>query len=360
MQADPPRTAAPALRAGLATFGIGAAGALAALALGAPLPWLLGPLLAVAAAAAAGLRPFGDALAFPQRLREAFIPVIGVLIGGAFTPEVLAAIPGWWPALLAAALFVPAAHALGYLVYRHAGGHPPATAFHAAMPGGLMEAIEMAGERGADVATVTALQFARIALVVTALPLLFSVAEGRALGSAAGARLEAGALGPADAVILTLAGLGGAWAARRARLPAGQILGPVLASAAVHGAGWTDAAPPGWLVALAQLVVGVSLGLRFRGFGGAALRGLLACSALAVAAMLALGAAMAAGLAALGLAPLPVGMLALAPGGVVEMGLIALSLEASPLFVTACHLARIVAAVVAGVAGWALARPRDG
>jgi len=83
----------------------------------------------------------------------------------------------------------------------------------------------------------------------------------------------------------------------------------------------------------------------------------LACSALAVAAMLALGAAMAAGLSALGLAPAPVGMLSLAPGGVVEMGLIALSLEASPLLVTACHLARILAAVAVGVAGWALVRP---
>jgi uncharacterized protein len=105
-------------------------------------------------------------------------------------------------------------------------------------------------------------------------------------------------------------------------------------------------------VALAQLVIGVSLGMRFRGFSRAALRGLLGCSALAVGAMLAFGAAVAAALAQAGVAPFAVGMLALAPGGVVEMGLIALSLQASPIFVTACHLARIVTAVFVGVAAW--------
>ena len=104
-------------------------------------------------------------------------------------------------------------------------------------------------------------------------------------------------------------------------------------------------------MALAQLVIGVGLGMRFRGFTVAALRGLLGCSALAVGAMLALGALMAAGLARAGVAPFAVSMLSLAPGGVVEMGLVALSLSASPIFVTAHHLARIVATVV--VAVWA-------
>jgi len=36
------------------------------------------------------------------------------------------------------------------------------------------------------------------------------------------------------------------------------------------------------------------------------------------------------------------------------MGLIALSLQASPIFVTACHLARIVTAVAVGVSAWRL------
>jgi membrane AbrB-like protein len=345
----PPLSDAPRWLAALA---IGALGGLACSLIGAPLPWLLGGMAATGAAAVAGLRPFGVAPDFPERFRVVFIPVIGVLIGGAFTADVLAAIPGWWPALLAAVAFVPSAHALGYLVYRRVGGHPPATAYFAAMPGGLIEAIELARDKGADVATVAALQFARIAVVVTALPLLFMAAAGRPLGSAAGAQVAAAPLGPVDALILTAAGAAGFFAARRLRLPAGQILGPIFASAAVHGAGLTAAAPPPWLVALAQLVIGVSLGMRFRGFSRDALLGLLGCSALAVGAMLALGAIIAAGLARAGVAPFPVGMLSLAPGGVVEMGLIALSLQASPIFVTACHLARIVTAVFVGVSAW--------
>jgi membrane AbrB-like protein len=333
-----------------AALAVGAAGGAVAQAVGAPLPWLLGALVATGAAAAGGVRPLGAEIAFPEALRVAFVPVIGVLIGASFSPDVLAAIPGWWPGLLAAVLFVPAAHALGYLIYRRTGGHDRATALFAAMPGGLLEAIEMAGRGGADLAAVMTLQFARIAMVVTALPLLFMAAAGRPLGSAAGQAVAAAPLGPADAALLVAAGAAGLWGARRLRLPAAQILGPILASAAVHGAGLTHAAPPGWLVAVAQLVIGTGLGVRFRGMTGPTLRRLFAQAAVAVAAMLALGAAMAAGLAAAGVAPFAVGMLALAPGGVVEMGLIALSLEASPIYVTACHLVRIVAAVAVGVA----------
>jgi membrane AbrB-like protein len=157
---------------------------------------------------------------------------------------------------------------------------------------------------------------------------------------------------PADAALLTAAAVVGYFGARLARLPAAQILGPILASGTIHALGWTAAAPPGWLVALAQLVIGVSLGLRFVGVDARTLRWLSALSALSVAAMLAVGSIWAAAFAALGIAPFAVGLLALAPGGVVEMGLIALSLDADPIFVTACHLARIVLTVTLAAAIW--------
>jgi hypothetical protein len=68
--------------------------------------------------------------------------------------------------------------------------------------------------------------------------------------------------------------------------------------------------------------------------------------------MLALGAGFAVALAAAGFERVATLMLALAPGGVVEMGLIAVSLGASPIFVTACHLVRIAATVAIGLAAW--------
>ena len=208
---------------------------------------------------------------------------------------------------------------------------------------------------------VTVLQFARIALVVTAVPLLFSLAQGEAVGSAAGVTISGGGpLSLREASFLALIGAAGFFGARALRLPAGQILGPVVLSAVAHGAGLTDAAPPGWLVAVAQVVIGAGLGQRFSGVGGRMLARCFGLSALSVAAMLLLGAALGGVVQAIGTAPVEIMLLALAPGGVVEMGLIALSLSASPIFVTAHHMVRIIWTVAFALGAWRLLPARKG
>ena len=83
------------------TLALGSAGGAVALALHLPLALLLGSLLVTAVIAAAGWRPFGRAVLLPVKLRSAFVPVIGVSIGGAFTPEVVGQAVAWWPSLLA-------------------------------------------------------------------------------------------------------------------------------------------------------------------------------------------------------------------------------------------------------------------
>ncbi len=43
------------------------------------------------------------------------------------------------------------------------------------------------------------------------------------------------------------------------------MLGPIVLSGAAHVAGLTQAVPPGWMIAAAQVVIGTSLGVRFAG-----------------------------------------------------------------------------------------------
>ena len=337
----------------LLTLCLGFVGGTLAQAIGAPLPWLLGGMAATGIVAVGGFRPFDIDVGFPMTARLVCIPVIGVLIGSAFTPAVLSSIPGWWPGLVAIAVFVPAAHAMNYVLFRRIGRLDRASAYFSAMPGGLIEAIEIARDTSANLATVTVMQFARIAVTVTAVPLIFAAIQGRAVGSAAGQTIGAGAaLTATDALVLFACGLLGFVVARRLHLPAGQILGPIVASALAHVSGLTAASPPAVLVSIAQLVIGITLGLRFKGLEPRSLLRFLGLSALSVAAMLVLGVLLALPIAALGVAPVPVMVLSLAPGGLVEMGLIALSLQASPIFVTAHHLARILLTVSVGVAGW--------
>src|SRR3989338_10992550 len=83
------------------TLALGGAGGSIAAALHLPLGFLLGSLLVVVVMAALNLRIAGKPVTLPARLRFSFVPVIGVAIGGAFTPAGAGEALGWGPALLA-------------------------------------------------------------------------------------------------------------------------------------------------------------------------------------------------------------------------------------------------------------------
>lgn len=328
------------------TFLIGAAGGFIAMALNAPLPMLLGSVIAIAAVSLARMKLFGRDPEVPLQLRLGFIPIIGLAIGGSFTPEVIAGAKQWWPSLVALVVFIPMVHWAGYYGYRWMGGLSPATAYYAAVPGGLIDAIQLGEEAGADPQMLTALQFLRLLLCIMLVPLGFTLVFG-AVGSSAGAVLERGAIASSleDVVILVVVGALGLWMGRRFKLPAGVITGPIILSAAVHLAGVTDAVPPIWLIQVTQLVMGVTLGTRFVGLPWGAFLTALKLSLANIVMTLALAFA-----AAVLLTPVvdehpEVVVLAFAPGGLAEMALIAVSLQLSVVYVTAHHVFRLLLAI---------------
>ena len=327
------------------TYGIGAAGGLVARAAHLPLPMLLGSLLAVGAAALFRLRPLGHLPQAPQTIRMIFIPVIGVAIGAAARPEILHEVGEWIPSLMILAVFIPALHWLGYRLLTATGRTDRLTAFYGTAPGGLVETVQMGEEAGADLQMLAMLQFLRLILTIVIVPLAFTVMEGHAVGSAGGARVQGHGLSAADGTILLASAVLGAILGLRLKLPAGHVLGPILLSGAAHVAGLTQSVPPSWLVAVTQVVIGTSLGVRFAGMpkrrildalGLALMNGTLTIGGAAMLSWL---------IADLVGEPARAVFLAFAPGGLVEMGLIALSLDMSILYVTAHHLLRIILAV---------------
>lgn len=327
------------------TYAIGGAGGIAAKALHLPLPMLLGSLLAVGAAAIGGLRPMGHLPQAPQTLRMVFLPVIGIAIGGAARPEILAQAPEWIPSLMALCLFVPLVHYAGYRVLSATGRADPVTAFYGTAPGGLVETVQMGEEAGADIQMLAMLQFLRLIITIVTVPLAFTWMAGHAVGSAGGARVAGAALGVAEVALLAACGIVGALVGVRLRLPAGHVLGPVLLSGAAHVAGITQAVPPGWTIAAAQVVIGTSLGVRFAGMPRGRILVALRLATLNAAMTIGTATAFAFAVAPLAGEPVRAVFLAFAPGGLVEMGLIALSLDMSILYVTAHHLLRIILAV---------------
>ncbi len=341
----------------IATYLLGALGSAVGAALHLPLPFLTGALFAVGGAGALGVRFWGLSPAVPQRWRYVLVPFVGVAVGAAVPPGILDTVFGWWPSLMAMVLVVPAMHLLGYVLFHRLGGLDKATAYFAAMPGGLIEAIAMGERFGAQVQMLIALQFLRLTLSLVLIPFGFALVFGPLVGSggAAGAAPEALA-SSADVFLLIAAGWGGWALAQLCRVPAPMLTGPMLASAFLHASGLWAGTSPAWGLVLTQWALGTALGARLSGFPKAALPVALGLALAQFVATLALVATVALGLALFMDEPVTALILALAPGGVNEMALVALALELSVVFVSLHHILRILLAVALARLGLRLMR----
>ncbi len=326
----------------------GAAGGTLATVMHLPMPWMLGGLFSSAA-----LVLFWDPWVlrdydFPLKFRTGFVALIGVMIGTQVTPE-LAAMAGQFTWTMAGlVVFVVGAHLGNMVIFQYLGGYDRTTAFYSGTPGGLTESIVMGEGAGADIRILTAQQFLRIIVVITLLPLGLSLWLGEPVGSAAG--LSAAApddpVSPLTLVLICLAAAAGLALARLVNLPAGQLSGPLLLVAGFSVTGVIDWHLPVWLIATAQLVIGVSLGMRFKGANLALLRRCLWLAVISVAYMMALGSALSLLLYRVtGIEWLHL-LISFAPGGVAEMSIVALSLAANPAMVSLHHVARILMTVV--------------
>ena len=134
--------------------------------------------------------------------------------------------------------------------------------------------------------------------------------------------------------------------ARRVRLPAATFVGPLLGSTVVHLAGWIATEPPYLLLALAQLVIGSSVGARFSGTPLGLVLRTLALGAGATLLMLLITFAFGGVLHALTGQSLALLLLAFIPGGFAEMSLIALGMGVDPAFVVTHHSLRVFLVVL--------------
>ena len=230
----------------------------AAVALGLPVPWMIGPLLATALATLAGAPTHSEAA-----LRNAGQWAIGAALGLYFTPEVTRLVLSlWWAVAL-----------------------------------------------GIDWALLLGLGFGLV--------LRGALATG------------------AGAALMRLTGRANPW-----------FIGPLLAAMGLMMADVNLSSVPTALTNAAQLVIGVSLGVRFtRRFLQAAPRW-LAAAALGTLAMIGASALFGAALAwASGLHPVTL-MLATAPGGIAEMAITAKVLQLGVAVVTAFQVCPLVAVLL--------------
>jgi uncharacterized protein len=298
-----------------------------------PLPWMIGPLVAMAAAnfAGAGLRA-------PRGGREFGQIVIGIALGLYFTPEVAREVISYWHLLLVAGFFAIALGAFAGWVLSHAAGIDRRTAFFASVAGGAAE-MTILGERyGARPDRVALAQSLRILAVVIVVPfaLTYSGVHGNEQFQPAALRLDWGGL----ALLLGIAALA-AVALNATGMPNAFMFGPLAIVIALTVSEVHFSSMPSLLSNSAQIVLGCALGARFQRRSLEStprfLFGVLisVAMAMAVAATFALLLAWASGL------PLGTLVLATAPGGIAEMCITAKVLQLGVPLVTAAHVTRV-------------------
>lgn len=321
------------------------AGALAASALHLPLAWMVGPLLLTTVVAIGGMQTV-----IPVRLRDGGNAVLGLLLGCSFSPDVIGHLGQWWPTLLGLAGYVTVSVAILTVVLVRVARYDLMTALAAAFPGGINEMVRIGHANGGNELILIAYHALRILIVAATIPLYFVITSGYVSGGSASSAAGV-VLALRDIVILTLCVVVGVVGGRRLKIgsfkiPAPDLIGPMLVSSAVHIAGLTHASPPLALVLAAQLVVGASMGARFSGVSPKILWEVARIAVPTTALQLGITIAFAALLQyATGL-PLTMLVLTYAPGGISEMSLIAQHLNQDTSFVATHHLIRVVAIIV--------------
>ena len=304
--------------------------------IGMPLPWMLGPMIGVTIAAM--LRA---PVQSPDRLRPIVIPIIGVMLGSAITPDIFSQLASWIVTLALLPVFLICAAFVSYNVYRCAGRYDSTTAFYAAMPGGLNEMLLLGEEAGGDGKRIALAHAARVLLVIACVALYFGLVLGVRAGPGATAWIGLMAISPFDYAALALCAVIGVPFGKLLRLPAAQVFGPMILSGIAHVAGWVTVAPPTLLIIAAQIVIGTVIGGRFVGATFAEVRKDLTLALLSTILMLIVAIAFAEIIAfAVGM-PLSQAFLAFSPGGLTEMSLLTLAINQDVAFVSVTHIVRI-------------------
>ena len=321
-----------------AAVAVALVGALLCRALHTPLPWLIGPLMAVALACMlrAPLAPPPAALPLGQWS-------IGVALGLYFSPDVVRATGALAPWLALYVAFALVLNWLGAALMRRLSDVDPPTAFFASAIGSASEMTQQVGRYGGRVERVAAAHSLRLMLVALIVPLAFGALGVHGLDPYAPLARRFDAVGFAVLVAVTM---GAAAVLQRLGAVNSWMLGPLFAAGLITATGHSFSALPVEIVNAGQLLIGISLGGHFTpAFFRAAPRFL---AVVVLTTLVYLGCAVLFGLALAPLAglPWPTAVIATTPGGIGEMALTAQALQLGVPIVTTFHVIRMAAVVL--------------
>jgi len=309
--------------------------------LGMPIPWLLGPMVTVFVCARllGSVQPY-----WPTTLRDSGIVIVGYMLGLSFTLETFREIGEQLPAMALLTVLLLVGTFLIALLVAKLSGLPLPTVLIGSIPGGLSQMVALADELPEiDLTVVTFLQVSRLMMIIFCVPLLiFSPAIGASIHHAAASAVASWSGLFPYIFVYAAACIGCALLWKKIRFPTAFLLGPMIATLALHLSGYAGPALPQGLVNLSQLLIGGYLGLMLKPEKLANKLKIIMLAALSGVLLILCTVGLSLLLTRLHAVPLSTSLLSLSPGGMDQMGIIAQEVNADLTFVVCYQLFRML------------------
>lgn len=306
---------------------------------GVPLAWLIGSMLA------SGIFAFFGARFDFRKLRPPGLVVLGLSLGQTFTPTILAEILRNLPIIAVCSLGALCSGIVLTRIFTSFAGLDPKTAFYCALPGGVVLMAVQAQHAGASEKHVVLAQTIRLMIVVLIYPLLIALLlpdhSQHAISLSTASLLPALPDAWKVAALFMSAWFAAHWA-RKSFIPNPWMIVPCLIAIVLGGLDLQPAAMPSGLIAVCQIILGVSLGAQMtRDFILGSRKLLIAStiSTLFLTAMLVPAAWLIASIFGFDKGAVLLGM---SPGGMPEMTVAAKTIGVAVPLVLSFHLVRIL------------------
>lgn len=311
-----------------------------------PLPWMMGPMFGVGLAGIRGMH-----VKAIRGSRQAGQFVVGCALGLYFTAEVSRQLLDFCGYIVAAAFIAILIGAFGALILRRIASVSAMTAFFASVPGGAAEMAVLAERAGARFDQVALSHSIRVLVVISTIPIAVTLFGSDGNDPFTPAIVE---FSPEGLLRLAAPAILAGALFMKAGIPNAWLLGPLTASLITTVSGHAASAVPFPLVNVAQILIGCSLGVRFKPSlldeSRRLIVGVVSTAVFTLLGSAAVGLAMAWSIGESGTTLI----LATSPGGLSEMCITAKILKLGVPLVTSFQVARLAIVVTFSLPVWRL------
>ncbi|WP_228197984.1 AbrB family transcriptional regulator [Poseidonibacter antarcticus] len=226
-----------------------------------PLPWLLGAIFASSILMRFDNLPTKTPKPFSSPARI----LIGLTIGGAFTPEILQFIDVYIFSLILVIPFTIITIICGMYYYQKVLNFDKKTSFLSSMPGGVIEMVIIGEEIKADISKITLVQSSRLLFIVISLPFIIQYIFNIDISGNKVLTTPIANVNISELAILIIIGYIGAISAKKLHISAAYLIGPMILSILIHASGYMHTTIPDELLKFVQVVFGTIIGFTFKG-----------------------------------------------------------------------------------------------